>query len=692
MKKYLLLSLFVGALFCTLSAFPKKSLVERYTNSGCGPCKVTNDNWYTATTRSLLDSNSISHIVYNVSWPDPEDPMYLFNVSDNSTRWNYYGVNSVPWMTVNGTTITMSNTNPSYLLNAVTAGDTLSSPFKIILTSDFFSNNMLDVHVKILRDPSDNNVYSNTKIKIALTEREIYFVSAPGSGSNGERTFYSITRKMLPNAGGTLFNPPVPGDSTELDVFYSCSASFMQKVIMDSVRVVAFLQDDNTKFIYQSEMSNLNKAAHLVTYSSVLDMGNVEISNSSDTIKAVLLNWNTIPCNISNITSPSGPFKLLDNINYPLTIPANDSLTLHFLFTPSQAGVAKGYFSFSSNDSVFKGITLKGKGYKINTTVPNTFYASSGLNNNGNFLKINPATGIGTNIGPSLYSELHSIAVDPKIQILYGISTTALSTEIVRINALGGDAYNLFTCPMGDMSAIAFDKNGSLYAAMRNGVIYNVNLQNRSFTQVCSLTVKVQSIAFNPVNNELWGTYFAAIGLNKDRIFKINLSTGDTVSVGNTGTGIVTNSIAFDNLGNLFGLTGSTTQQANFVSIDQNTGISLIIGSTGVSNLTGLCFSFTSIQGINDYKNIPIAFNLMQNYPNPFNPSTSIKYSIPQDGMVNLAVYNTLGQKIAGLVNQYMHAGNYEVKFNASSYPSGIYFYRLEAGNFTSVKKMILMK
>jgi len=86
------------------------------------------------------------------------------------------------------------------------------------------------------------------------------------------------------------------------------------------------------------------------------------------------------------------------------------------------------------------------------------------------------------------------------------------------------------------------------------------------------------------------------------------------------------------------------------------------------------------------------SYSLSQNYPNPFNPSTSIKYSIPQDGMVNLAVYNTLGQKIAGLVNQYMYEGNYEVKFNASSYPSGIYFYRLEAGNYTSVKKMILMK
>jgi len=692
MKKYLLFFLLVSALLCQLSAYPKKSIVERYTNSGCPPCKTTNDYWYTATTQSLVNSNTISHIVYNVNWPDPQDPMYLFNFSENSTRWGYYNVNSVPWMVVNGTTITLSNTSSSYLVNAVSSGNNESSPFKIILTSFFSPNNILDVHVKILRDPSDHNVYSNTKLRIALTERDIYFSYSPGTGSNGERTFYSITRKMLPDASGTLFNPPAAGDSTEQDILFPCSSSFMQTVMMDSIRVVAFLQDDNSKFIYQSEMTNLNKTPQLFTFSSILNMGNVEVSNSSDSTKAVFYNWSTHPCVISNITSQSGAFKLLENLNYPLTLAVNDSLILHFNFSPSQTGNFTGYFSFTSNDSIFKGITLKGLGYKINSAVSNTFYASSGVSDNGNILKINPTSGLGNNIGPSLYSEIHSIAASPKTQILYGISTTSVSTEFVRINAQAGDAYNLFTCPMGNMSSIAFDKNGVLYAAMQSGIIYTVDLQNAFFTQVCSLNVKIQSIAFNPVDNELWGTYFALLGLNRDRIFKINLSIGDTIIVGNTGMKIVTNSIAFDNLGNLFGLTGSASQPANFISIDKITGIGSVIGSTGVTNLTGLCFSFNAFQGVTEVKNIPTTYNLTQNYPNPFNPSTSIQYSIPKEGMVNLSVYNTLGQKVGLLVNQYMQAGNYEVKFNASSLSSGIYFYRLEAGGFASIKKMMLVK
>jgi len=89
---------------------------------------------------------------------------------------------------------------------------------------------------------------------------------------------------------------------------------------------------------------------------------------------------------------------------------------------------------------------------------------------------------------------------------------------------------------------------------------------------------------------------------------------------------------------------------------------------------------------------LPRAFALEQNYPNPFNPATSIKYSIPADGFVNLTVYNMLGEKVANLINQNMKAGRYEIKFDASKYASGIYFYRLESGQFISVKKMMLLK
>ena len=85
-------------------------------------------------------------------------------------------------------------------------------------------------------------------------------------------------------------------------------------------------------------------------------------------------------------------------------------------------------------------------------------------------------------------------------------------------------------------------------------------------------------------------------------------------------------------------------------------------------------------------------YALEQNYPNPFNPSTTIKFSLKKAGKVELVVYNAAGQKVATLVNENMKAGRVEVKWNAGKLASGLYFYRLKSGNFTAVKKMLLIK
>lgn len=89
---------------------------------------------------------------------------------------------------------------------------------------------------------------------------------------------------------------------------------------------------------------------------------------------------------------------------------------------------------------------------------------------------------------------------------------------------------------------------------------------------------------------------------------------------------------------------------------------------------------------------LPVAFQLDQNYPNPFNPSTVINFSIPKAGNVTLKVYNAVGQEVATLVDGYKDVSNYKVTFDASKLASGIYFYSLNAGNFTQTKKMMLVK
>jgi len=89
---------------------------------------------------------------------------------------------------------------------------------------------------------------------------------------------------------------------------------------------------------------------------------------------------------------------------------------------------------------------------------------------------------------------------------------------------------------------------------------------------------------------------------------------------------------------------------------------------------------------------LPDNYSLYQNYPNPFNPSTLIKYDIKKDGFVSLKVYNILGKEVASLVNEEKCAGRYEVEFNGSNLGSGIYYYRLQAGEYSETKKMLLLK
>ncbi len=89
---------------------------------------------------------------------------------------------------------------------------------------------------------------------------------------------------------------------------------------------------------------------------------------------------------------------------------------------------------------------------------------------------------------------------------------------------------------------------------------------------------------------------------------------------------------------------------------------------------------------------IPKEFDLKQNYPNPFNPSTTIEYTIPENSRVTLKIYDILGKEVATLVDKDQNSGSYIVVWDAQSLSSGIYFYRITAGNYTDTKRMVLKK
>jgi hypothetical protein len=150
-----------------------------------------------------------------------------------------------------------------------------------------------------------------------------------------------------------------------------------------------------------------------------------------------------------------------------------------------------------------------------------------------------------------------------------------------------------------------------------------------------------------------------------------------------------TNSVSFEKIGFINGA-GSSTSAKNYSFTDVS------LSKAGVYSYRIKQVDYNGLSKLSNAVEVnfttPANFSLSQNYPNPFNPSTIINYNLPQASNVKLTVYNTIGQSVKVLENGFKAAGNYSESFNASELPSGLYFYKIEAGQFSQTRKMMLLK
>ena len=443
--------------------------------------------------------------------------------------------------------------------------------------------------------------------------------------------------------------------------------------------------------------------AHVYPENSSLNFSDVELNNT-DTLSIIISNYGDVTLNITSIPDSTGPFHFIPTISIPYNLTTFDSVTLYFTFSPTVADTFDLNYPITTNDANFPGIHCWGHSYKINPALNRVLYGSTGSGNSGQTITIDKNNGSGTEIGFSRFNEVKSMCVDPNSQILYGLITSGQQSSILRVNAMDGDAYELFSFNIPDMAGLSFDTSGTLYAASKIGKIYKIDLDNLSYSLVTQNPVILSGIAFNPISNELWASSYAVLGSNKDLIFKINLSTGDTTFIGHTGLASVTSDIVFDENGNLFGVTGPNNQANDLISIDTSNAAGTIVGSTGINDITGLAYVRSVATGIkNDKpKNVPGTFSLRQNYPNPFNPTTTIEYNLPVNSNVRVNVYDILGELVNVLVDRNENAGTHKIIWNANNangkkVSTGIYFYELKAQgingkSFNQIRKMILLK
>jgi len=371
------------------------------------------------------------------------------------------------------------------------------------------------------------------------------------------------------------------------------------------------------------------------------------------------------------------------------------------LFAP---GFYNGSLSIISNDYKNSTLTIP---FTINNNMLNkatkgTLYASTGSGSSSSVIKINPLTGKGSDIGPSGYTSLKSISLNPKTGELFSFTSTAGSTNVVQIDGLNGRGADQFKTPV-TLAAMAFTPSGDLLGIASPPLrdkfnpppqrLYKLNLSTGDTTYLATLKTKAGAMAIEPATGDIWIT--VDIDSDKDRIYKINKANGDTSLVGRAGIGDNTiRAVAFDNHGNLWGAYGEKDVVGTFIKIDKKTGIATTIGTTGYVGITGLAFAPDSLTSIDHEQTDPNSYALFNNYPNPFNPSTVISYQLPENSFVILKVFDVLGNEVESLVNEYQTAGVKTVTLDlkVKEFSSGIYFYQLKAGNFCQTKKMLLLK
>ena len=682
MKKILLLLLIFSSVQIT-TAYDKKSILERFTNVSCGPCAQLNETCYNTLTADLINSGSITHVIYNVWWPSSSDPMYLFNVDDNVSRTNYYGVNGVPAWVINGQV--MPYISPyesanipkiiSQITDTVNTGNTEFSPFKISLKPIYYSSNILRVNVKIIRDANDNTNPEDLRLRVAITEKSISYTSPPGS--NGESEFFSVCRKILPDGSGTSFEAPATGDSVEFNLEFYPDEDFISTVDLYNLRAVTFIQNNSTKEMYQSAMEEVlflsqlealfDVEEHIGTPPFSVKFSNFSTSTDSTTINNYEWDFNNDGIVDSEEQEPTWVFTEEGSYSVSLTVKDGiESFTKEF----------QNFVHVLGNTSNI--LVVNGIDYVEHSSEMNDFYNNS-VCYAGNEVDIWDLYGI----------QDFNFNANEKVKRTH-LFNQHIPTDVLNLYEkviwIGDHHQGNTNIEMGDQIVDYVNQGGNFLLATN----YANDFFNDSLKDYCGVS------RFSP-NSSVAG--ITAIDPN---LVDLTVTSTNTL-------------IQFAKLTDstdakpIYTRIGSDSWIAGFTFHKDGNGGFIYIGGSPImydNNSTTLNFDYIinnwlrqdpTVRVENKEQQLINKFTLNQNYPNPFNPSTTIQYSIPSsiapNGVdVKLIIFDILGNEVLTVLEQNMQAGNYEINFDATNLSSGIYYYQFTARNFIETKKMILLK
>ena len=370
-----------------------------------------------------------------------------------------------------------------------------------------------------------------------------------------------------------------------------------------------------------------------------------EVGFQGDTAKLSVINTGIDTLVISGFSLPDPSFHIVSSPSLPLRLATFESDSFAISFLPSRIGINSGNLYITNNDSInpVDSVSLVGTGFFITHAQPGVLYAGAGSDGAGEVLTVNMISGAGTTLGPSGFSSILSARVNPSTNEIIGLGPSGGQQALVRINSAGGDAHKLVTFATPVVPKGMAFKNDTLYIGTLNGVIYKLDINTGTPTQVVSTGLLIAGLDFNPITGVLWVSVQG--GSINDGIYKVNLSTGTPTLVGRTGLRKPTQDIIFDASGNLYGIAGSSSGNNSFIIIDTLAGSATVIGSVGYSSVVCLAMDPSTRFFGNTYR-LKASWNLLsvpvvkQNYARAGLFPSSVSQAYGYDGQYKL--YDTL--------------------------------------------------
>lgn len=282
-------------------------------------------------------------------------------------------------------------------------------------------------------------------------------------------------------------------------------------------------------------------------------------------------------------------------------------------------------------------------------------------------------------VGGGMNEHITDMTVYNNQLIVSGYFTQAGSIQANYVAAWDGSAWHSLG---SGMSSTGVCKVTAL--AVHNGNLYAGGLFETAGGVTANNIAKWNGLSWSTVGSGINGQVYALVS------YYGNLYAGGNFS---TASGDPGNYIIKWNGTQWLEVNGGTDDAVNwFLVKDNNLYVGGYFTMAGNQPANHIAVYSDGSTAVDEQKSQLTGFVLCQNYPNPFNNVTVIKYTLPVEGLVTLVIYNAIGEKIAALIKEDKKAGNYEVKFDAGDFPSGIYFYKLQSGDFIQTRKMILLK